>query len=365
MPDRETESRIKKRARDRRAQQNLRDKRLAHVDALEQRIVALEGELQILQQTCYGLRRENEVLLGRHEYVRHIVTSWNPHNSHELGPYDTARDPPLGAVGSTPQTIAIRPGQSGIGADNDRKTGSTTHPDTHQVPSVDARTPTTQVSQPSPGPLGGLTLPQWNMIPAHVEGDRVVTDCFSICLKRPDLVRASPENPQPVEFLFGSKTNFLANVMHDLTRHWPCRDPERLAMGWLSYHLVRWISAPSEERFSRLQDFQKPVDEQLCQSHPYFADFALWPTFRANLIKHQHTYEIEDVIGLTTCCLKVRWPWNKPFLEPGDDGQLAILPDFYNTFTRLEGWGLTKEFSNKYPELIAGLDPALIHYEIC
>ncbi|KAI1372286.1 hypothetical protein F4677DRAFT_270157 [Hypoxylon crocopeplum] len=351
---------VKKRARDRRAQQNLRNKRVAYVETLELRTAALETELQSLQRTCYSLRQENEILRGRQEYVQHIVASWTPHESECLGSNSTDVNSILGRVNVTSPPGGIHPG---LDTDDGGGASSRSPSTCHQTPPESRVAPAAEALQHIPRPLGDLTLPRWSLTPAHVEGDLIFTDCFTKCLRRPDLVRASPETPQPIDFLYGSKTNFLANTLHDTTRRWPCRDPERLATGWLIYHLIRWMIDPSEARFSRLHDFQKPVPEQLCQPHPYFVDFALWPKFRSNLVTLRDTYILQDVVGMLSCCLRVRWPWNKAFLEPDDNGRLVLRADFYNTFTRLEGWGLTEEFIDRFPSLVAGLDPASIRYD--
>ncbi|KAI1411112.1 hypothetical protein F5Y13DRAFT_66914 [Hypoxylon sp. FL1857] len=352
------ESLVKKRARDRRAQQNLRDKRVAHVEALERRIIALDGELQSLRQVCSGLRRENEILRDRQEHVRRIVASWTRHTPPQCDSDNAIASPILESVEVSSPFNTTRPG---IGFDDDRDTSST-YSTGHQTSPGTSATP---VSRPCLRPLGELTPLQWNLIPVHIDSTSFMTNCFDLAFGNPDLVRASPDTPQPIDILYGSKNNFLANILHDATRRWPCRDPERLACGWLSYHMIKWMLEPSEERFSRLHGFQKPIPEQLYHPHAFFADFMIWPRLRVNLIKKQHTYDREDLVGMLTCCLKVRWPWNKPFIIPADDGQLVIRPEFYNTFTKPEGWGLTREFLNQYPDLMTGLDTVSIHYEVC
>ncbi|KAI1141841.1 hypothetical protein F5Y05DRAFT_274866 [Hypoxylon sp. FL0543] len=355
------ESLAKKRARDRRAQQNLRDKRIAHVEALERRIIALDGELQSMRQICTGLRRENEVLRGRQEHVHRIVSSWTRHTSPQRDSGNSTINPVLESVEASSPFNTIRPEQ---GVEDDRDTTST-HSVRRRFSTASSVAPTVHALRPSSSPSREPTQPQWSLIPVHIDSSPFVTDLFDLAFGNPELVRACPETPQPVDFLYGSKNNYLANIIHEATRRWPCRDPERLAAGWLAYHQIKWMLEPSEERFSRLHDFQRPVPEQLRYPHAFFADFIIWPRLRANLIKNQHTYDRQDMVGMLTCCLKVRWPWNKPFLQPTDEGQLVIQPDFYNTFTKPEGWGLTREFLNRYPALIDGLDTTSIHYEVC
>lgn len=350
-----TDSLQKKRERDRRAQQNVRNKRLAHVTSLELRIVALEGELRDSRETCDGLRQEIEVLRGRQGSLQHLVASWGD-GSAAAGslpsPHPSVHSSSAGLIrgGTLPST----PAATHHPAHDDRTEAAE---DAGLAGELHLPTTTTVLGLLNPSP--------WNMVPAHIpERDVIVTDCFSAWLQRPDLVRASPESPRPLELLYGSKRNFLANTICETIQQWPCREPERIAVGWLVYHIMKWMLQPSEARFARLRDFQRPVPEQLCQPHPYYVDFYVWPALRANLIRHRGAYDDRAVVGLMSCCLKVRWPWNAPFLEPNDDDQLVLKPEFYDTITNLGGWGLTKEFFDRYPFLVEGLDPGVL-YELC
>lgn len=321
MPDpaNEPESRQKKRARDRRAQQNVRDKRAAHLQSLEKRTAALEIELQALRQECSRLRQENQTLEARQETIHGIVASWGC------------------AVSST--------GSASNGYDQ-----------IEAISLLGAQLPTASKSM-------NRSLLHWQIVPVHTSHDIFMTDALGQLFRSPELVYTSPETPEPLELLYGSKLNLLANGIYDSMRMWPCRDPERLASGWLSYHLLKWIFQPSESHYSRLYYFQTPVPDQVRHPHPHFVDFVVWPTIRTNMIKNHHKYRLEDIVGMLTCCLKVRWPWNKPFLEPNASGELLLNVDFYNTFTSLEGWGLTADFTERFPALFENVDTAAIQYD--
>jgi len=348
----------KKRARDRRAQQNLRKKRDAHVHALQQRIADLENELQSFRQGWYSLRRENELLKSRQAAITRLATSWAV--------------PPLSQAGSPAttfsNTVAEASGLLALGthgaALESCSSPQTPTPNPHD--SLTPPIPCAQLIEPAPlrpQVIRDLTCPRWELTPAHAEDDVVLTDFFGMWLKSLDMARRSPEFPRPVELLYGSKTNVLAQIVHSATRHWPCRDPERLAAGWLTYRMARWIAQPSEYRFSLLREFQHPVSEQLCSPHPHYIDYVMWPRLRANMIKHQHAYDPHDVVGLLTCCMKVRWHWNEPIIVPDDDGELVLRPEFREKFTNISGWGLTKEFFERFPLLCQDLGEPSIRYD--
>lgn len=295
-------SRSKKRARDRRAQKNMRDKRQAHIKSLEHRIDHLQNELGVVQKTCHQLRIENEMLRGCRCRANHF------------------------SVASSSLT---------------HQSPSTRHP-----PAKDSC---------SKSSCAKSSLP-YNLTPFRSEQDIQFVGTPPTWSQRPDLAQACSDSPSAVELLYGSKTNFLANTLHANFRQWPCRDPERLAASSLTYHAIKWMLSPSEERYQALHEFQRPLPEQVNTMHHFFIDFVMWPALRTNLICHQDTYEVEDVIGMLVCCIKLRWPWNEAVFEPEEDGRLRMKPRFIETFSKLENWTLTKEFWNRYPKLVEGMD---------
>jgi len=221
------------------------------------------------------------------------------------------------------------------------------------------------VNLPPQSPGAASSTSPWSNTPAHSASDVVVTESFKNWLRRPDLVHASPDHPQPLELLYGSKTNFLADTIHHSLRSWPCRDPERLATGWLMYYQIKWMLRPIPENYARLQEFQIPVTEQLEHSHPYFIDFIHWPILRTNVIRHGARESAQDMLGLFLCCVKLRWPWGQNFLEPELDGTLKMRKDFVDTFTSLDGWAVTDDFFLRFPALGEGVDLEKIRYQIC
>lgn len=152
---------------------------------------------------------------------------------------------------------------------------------------------TTTTNAAAPGPVkvpstsAGSATSSWSNTPAHSASDMVVTVSFKNWLRRPDLVYASPDHPQPLELLYGSKTKFVADTLHHSPRSWPCRDPWASGYG-VAHVLSDQMDAnrPIPENYARLQEFQIPVGEQLEHSHPYFIDFVHWPKLRANVIRH-------------------------------------------------------------------------------
>jgi hypothetical protein len=342
--------REKKRARDRRAQQKQRDKRVSVVSDLESKNAKLEDELRGLRHVCETLYQENQVLHSRQEDIRQSVLSWGrgAQSTHlRRNGYGQVSSGNFPSFGNNPPGQPFNPGQNLSASMN-------------QQVSVDFANFIPQQSTPafSPEP--------WTLRPAHEATDVLISEHFARILAHPDLVHACPDTPKPLDLLYGSRNNFLAQLLNQSSQRWPLGDPERLAAGLLTYRFLLWASHPTRSRFAQLVDFQKPGPEQLSQSHHFFIDFICWPQLRANMIKHASLYDPVDAMTLLTCCQKVRWPWRKPFLLPNDNGDWHICPEFYSTLTRLDGWGLTDEYIQylrQYPQLLEGIDVETVRYQ--
>lgn len=333
----------KKRARDRRAQQNQREKRNEQVRSLQEQLTRMESRVLGLTQECEALRHENRLLRARQDSAKQLVASW---------------DVTTTTTTSSPPSVETKNNADGSGSG----VGAGT-PDLEFWSrwSSFTRTPASTAPSDPSAPPGS----PWINTPTHSANDIVVTECFRGWLQRPDVAQSSPDEPQPTELLYGSKTNFLANVIHQSLRSWPCRDPERLAAGWLIYNQIKWMLRPNPDNYKRLLDFQVPVAEQLDHGHPYFVDFVHWPELRAKMIQHRDAYNPQDVLGMYLCCVKLRWPWGQNFLEPEDDGTLKMRQDFFETFTRLDGWGITEDFFQRFPVFVEHLDVSAIRYRVC
>lgn len=124
------------------------------------------------------------------------------------------------------------------------------------------------------------------------------------------------------------------------------------------------MAEPSECRFKRVPEFLRPMPEQLRHAYPACINTIVFPQLRVNLMSKHNLYHLNEVLGMLSCCIKVRWPWGKNFLTPSDDAGLHISREFYNTFMTLSGWGLTGEFISKYPRLLEQIDVETVRYRV-
>lgn len=333
----------KKRARDRRAQQSLRERKQKRIEDLEA-LVAECRENHQAQDTAdasarevAALRQQNRALLRRQELLKSLVTSWDD--------LDVNIPPQLQPTGGV---VAPAGETQSVGA-----TPATSH------------TEGAATTPPEP-PSSDATLAWRNIPPSDDDFSNLEKVVGFQWFQDRSIIQDSPDTPSsPLDILYGSKVNPLAAMVHVTGKRRPFREPERLATGWLAYIFSRWILAPSPSTFAALPPFLRPVPEQLDSPHPLALNMVPWPKVRVALIHQWPLYRDNhrDLFDLLTCCVRVRWPWGESVLERADDNALVMRPEFFTAFTSEGGWTITRDFVDHYPGLFAGVNVDSILYK--
>lgn len=351
----------KKRDRDRRAQQNLRDKKLRHTVKLEAQVAHCEQYhndigVQNLLGTIDSLRKKNEALVARQKALRSLIGSWDE-TLEDTG----SSNSPLGQDTSNEHTARSVP--QALEPLGNSEILSIAGNLEYSIPSSSSPGSLTQV----PGVYSIELASPWNELPLCSDNPTRVQSLTVPWLAYPDLVAQCPDTPEsPLDLLYGSKTNMLANMIHTTIERRPVRDPERLAMGWMAYHFSKWILEPSPRTFARLPRFLRPFKEQFEVEHPIAISLVPYPKLRSNLINQWPLYENnrDDLFGLLACSIKIRWPWGMKILDRDENNEIRIKPAFYQTIMKEEGWGLMQEFMKKYPHLMAGIETDHLVFKI-
>ena len=333
----------RKRLRDRRAQRTLRTKKLNHAAELEAKIAHCEQYhndqgVQQLLAIIRRLRKQKEDLLQRQKSLKSLVNSWDEEQEDSLTSNQWLSQ---GTQKETNATARPNPKNSGSGVAG--------------YCAVQKELSSMRIDSP------------WNQLPLYFDDFSDPTKASCPWFLYPEKTINCPNTPEsPLDILYGSKTNPLANMIHLALERRPIRDPERLAMGWIAYHFSRWILSPSQKTYERLPHFLRPVDQQLRTEHPIALSFIPWSQMRVNLIRQWPLYahDRDGLFGLFGCCIKIRWPWGLKVLERNAENVLCIKPAFYELFMKEEGWGITPEFLSKYPNLMTGIDVESIVFTV-
>lgn len=381
----------KKKLRDRKSQQALRDRRKNHVNHLEEKLLACERDhkpdtIHNLVTTINSLRHENEILKAQQDQIQSIVSNWSPisvsqahHPSSSVASpyYNNTRpvySPILGS--STGPNSCEQVSQSFL---RTQLEGSSDTVQRAQFPSVgdsldfpfldlldwDAgqhQGPESQSTALTEAlPPGVLSEYPWQSLPliqpfsnaSGIESRRLDW------LSRPDIIASCPSVPAALDLLYNTGHNFLANAIAKRSRK-RAIDTERLGFGWLVYVYCKWLVSPSPETFAHIPKFLWPTQSQLTILHSNAIDLIIWPELRASVIHSLSLYQLDEVFEVMSRCLEVHWDPNKDPLEPGPEGTLVISPQFLKVITSEDGWTLTSEFVDRYPALSHGLPSTAI-----
>lgn len=416
----------KKRLRDRRAQQTLREKRQNRMLELEARVAFCERnhgvesaqsekepltkedeghDVKKLLDTVEKLRLENNRLRERQESLRRMVGSWDSGDEQKgLEPKEmqNRHDEKRGIRascgmygGRAVSEIDYRTSSSPAG-DNTQFTAPTVASPSEisisragSAPLFGTQAPTIPTSlyqvaglicsppnqAPSPHPIIHLpsppavlsSVPAWCRVPRNTyetNNTRVFPLISSGWFFHPELITPCPLQPSPLDLLHGTRRNFLANYIHNSIRSRAIRDAECLALGNLLYAYSKWRVSPTPATFARLVPFQHPIPLQLEQDHFGGIDMIVWPQMRVNMIRNWGKIDLLEVFDFLAACMKVRWPWNKDMLERDADDNLQLREDFKQIYSKEDGWGLTAEFIDRYPMLLEGMDAEALRFEI-
>lgn len=384
---------VKKRQRDRRSQQALRDRHKNHVQDLEQKLSVCKKDhkpdtIRNLTAEIDSLRRENEILKAQQNQIRSLVSTWAPR-------CDSLSTPMSGTVvdntgqntgelySPAPRSPSERNGpdqqshpQSHLSshhteiADNleDKVLPSTAELfdfpflDLFDLDNAQHPEPDGEIAQSQPflEPLIPPVYP-WNIIPlshsfqASLEAKPRSLDWLSY----PEIIASCPQVPAALDLLYQTRQNFLANAIAQRSRK-RVADIERLGFGLLVYVYCKWVISPSPETFSHIPKFLWPVESQLRIPHSNALDLVIWPSLRMSIIEKMSHLNMEPALEMLSRCIKMRWDTAEDPLEPGPDGTLIFRRKFLDALMSMGGWTISKEFVDLYPDLAQGLPPEAI-----
>ncbi|KKY24578.1 putative bzip transcription factor [Diplodia seriata] len=104
----------------------------------------------------------------------------------------------------------------------------------------------------------------------------------------------------------------LSKVFTDILRTFPDISglPERVAVLYMMFLLMRWQIEPTQENYERLPDWMTPRPSQLFTPHPVWNDYIPWPRLRDRIIADQPQQAFDNFFIPYTTSLSLNWPHN-------------------------------------------------------
>lgn len=148
----------------------------------------------------------------------------------------------------------------------------------------------------------------------------------------------------------------LSKVFIDILHTFPniSRLPERVAVLYVMFLIMRWQIDPSPDNYDRLPDFVRPLPSQIYHHHPAWIDHLPFPAMRERLIRDYappKIFPFENFFIPFTTTLSLNWPYEDTdtLLQGPESDELMINPVFERHLRRLENWTLGDAFSRAFP----------------
>ena len=150
----------------------------------------------------------------------------------------------------------------------------------------------------------------------------------------------------------------LSKVFTDILGTFPdiSNLPERVAVLYMMFLVMRWQIDPSQDNYDRLPDWMAPLPCQINTSHPAWIDHVPFPKMRERLVKHYNPqqYLFDNFFVPFTTTLSLSWPYEDTdtLLQSPDGDELMINPVFERHLRNLENWKLGDAFAKAFPTLV-------------
>ncbi|KAG6138334.1 hypothetical protein E4U28_004267 [Claviceps purpurea] len=159
----------------------------------------------------------------------------------------------------------------------------------------------------------------------------------------------------------------LSKIFTDVLARFPdiSRLPERIAVLYVMFLVMRWQISPTRENYERLPSWMRPQPSQIECPHPAWVDYVPFPVMRERLaqiwISKPGEYDLEQFFIPYTTTLRVSWPYEETdaLLILPDSDDVIINPVFERHMRNGDNWKLGASFARAFPELVDtfGLDP--------
>jgi len=155
----------------------------------------------------------------------------------------------------------------------------------------------------------------------------------------------------------GVNSHPLSKVFTDILATFPELStlPEKVAVLYIMFLIMRWQIAPTQENYDRLPDWVTPRPSQLFTPHPAWVDHLPWPKMRDRLVRdyNPRDYLFDNFFIPFTSTLSLNWPYEPTdtLLSSPESDELMINPVFERHLRRLENWSLGPAFAKAFPGL--------------
>ncbi|KAH6999063.1 hypothetical protein BKA56DRAFT_41256 [Ilyonectria sp. MPI-CAGE-AT-0026] len=150
----------------------------------------------------------------------------------------------------------------------------------------------------------------------------------------------------------------ISNVVADVLRTY-CEIeglPKQVAVFYVMGALLKWMVLLDKQSWDLMPDWLRPVPSQLTTPHSAWIDRIPWPRAREYLISHPEI-TLDDFAAPYSSGFKLNWPYDPAsvLLAASVNGngtaEIAINPVYEEHMRQIRNWTVGEAFRNRFPEL--------------
>lgn len=183
---------------------------------------------------------------------------------------------------------------------------------------------------------------------------------------------ATPQSPKPFDYSqppdlcalvdkSSRSMDEISNAVCDVVRRTPQVEAltTQVAVTYNLIMVLRWQVQLDEESWNQIPEWLRPIQIQMMVPHGAWIDFMPWPKMRKYLIEHQEVTLVEDMAGIYSSSLRIKWPYDPGHvLLPADvsSGRIVPNPIYSDHIRQLSNWTVDEPFRSTFPKLAAFVD---------
>ncbi|CAK7197631.1 hypothetical protein SEUCBS139899_000279 [Sporothrix eucalyptigena] len=338
----------KKRARDRRAQQALRDRTRSTIHNLSEQVTTLTRVVERQSQELSRLRAKLDGVSSENAVLRKRVAA-------------AAANGLLTDISGSP-------------VDGSEASASATSP--HSVMSR-LRPPTWKMTPLNSPPtciadqlfLGFVTAQRQIVSSQASHTSPSVTSPTASTTSTTTTSASQPPDIAPLIDRNRRGTDEVSKVASDVVRTYAEIEtlPKQIAVHFLMTHLLKWLVLLDEPSWNSVPVWLRPTLAQLTIEHPAWIDRIPWPAARDYLVAHPEISLDQFAIKYGTS-LSIRWPYDPSMVvivtpglesEHGEDNNIndyLVNPIFEHHIANLANWDVGGAFRAAFPEMARLID---------
>ena len=236
--------------------------------------------------------------------------------------------------------------------------------------------------QDGTGEDSGMRVPLWavppNNTPPSCLSDNILQDVVTRRRTgRPSISHSNAPSPATPESLLNATTypkpnlcalvdknlradDDISNTVSDIIRSYTEIEalPNKVAVSYTMTTLLKWQVLLDEPSWQQMPDWLRPTQLQLTKAHPAWIDRMAWPKVRDYLIEHPEI-TLDDIAATYASSFFVSWNYDPSHVLISVDAESKVVitnPVFEEHIRQLKNWSVSEPFRQRFPELSALID---------